>query len=146
MDSNSANAIQITGIVVNTVVGAITLALMYWLGKRQIQATLQSAQPAPKARRPRRLTRIQQRQIKVFRLVQLLVLISIPRDWIENYWFLQAAPGKLTNLTIAIGVIGEVGGLIVFFQVQRLIRRIKAGERDVLIRLGLLKPRPPKSP
>ena len=138
---------QIIGIAVNAIMDLAAIVVAFLIGRKQIQLMLQPAQPAPKPKtkkRPR-LTRIQRRFIVLFRLIQYLCVSSFITNGYPDYlaWS-YVQPSKLKTLYIAIAVLGYIGNVVLFFQLQWYIGRIKARDRKVLIYLGALKPREPK--
>lgn len=139
-------SVEIAGIIVNIIIGVFNLLVMIRLGRKQIHATLQTAQPIPKPKKKRKLTRLQRRWIVLFRLIQYLMITDPFTHAYTDYLVWCCTDSGLTARIVYFSLAGftYLGSIIVFFQAQGYVKRIKARDRATLLQLGALKPRKPK--
>lgn len=125
---------------------AITIAVvnMWWssyLTNKTIQATLQSAQPAlippPKATKAKRLGPKQRHAIKVLRMMQRVIVVSLFAIVLELPMSLLMFPlSRLTIILFAISSLASAlavyGGIRAVMETRKVIRAVEAGNRRVI--------------
>lgn len=126
--------------------GVFNLVVMIRLGRKQIHATLQTAQPSPKPNKKRKLTRLQRRWVMVFRFVQYLMITNPITHAYTDYliWCCSGTGIPFRIAYFALAGCAYLGSIVVFFQARGYIKRIKARDRATLLQLGALRPRQPK--
>src|SRR5882672_3851348 len=130
----SPNAVQIIGIAVNVIMGLINASVMIWLGRRQIQATLHPAQPAPKPKRKKILGPKQRRIITGLRLLRVISVSSAFNAMMDvlQVFLYPSSNRKLDALLAVSAVIAIAGAVWMLIIAQKTIRKVKAGNRAVI--------------
>lgn len=135
---NDSDKITIVGIVINASLFIASMVWAWFLNKKTIHATLQAAQPAPKAKARRRvLTRRQRHVIKFLRLIQLVIILGAVSDIGNDVSvFCCATISKLMVVYIVVAALAYTGMVVILIQTHRLKKRAKAGDRRVLEMFG----------
>lgn len=130
--------LEITGIVIAVIFGTVNMWWQSVLSRREIQATLQAAQPDDKIKQTRKTRKKvfgpkQRHVLKILRLMRLVIIILLVVT-LSDLWIFFFPPLKLyLDIPLAIIIIFVYwSGIRVLLNIRKSIREVEAGNRALI--------------